>query len=413
MRRKTILILAALLLTGICVACSAHKISRIEPSAPLPGTQAPNAATPDPQALYLTYVRDCLVPQYGLSNLAAVRYLQASGEPLGADDRCLGLMCAQMEDLDDDGLDELIAVVCARQQTDGEPNQVVKVQVYTCGSGAVLRVPGPEDALVSVVSDEVTAYFGLEYSLELCMGKEKLIYSRLEEESGDTAWEEHIAYRMKDGELHKAMDVENLLGAGECGVVARILPDWMNEDIQGVARQSVPAYGNDSVLLYADAYSDDEYYTLPGEYHELYKTQQQAMDAVLGPLMNAPVRRLLDTHWQDHTALLAWLGEPEPAFSPPQSTDAFVLLGDFILEGRSRRYAYWELDKYTKEEIALIRNGMYALSGKVFTKEENRQFFSQMEWYVPASEYVEGLLNVYQHDNIDLCVQYEKDQGWL
>ena len=357
-------------------------------------------------------MRNTLVPQYGLSNLAAVRYLQQASEPIGMDAQCLGLMSAGMEDLDGDGLDELILAVCVERRTEYGPDHVVTVQVYTCAGGSVQRVPGPEDALVSVVSDESTAYFGSTYSLTVCLGTEKLIYSCHEQESGDTAWEEHIAYRMLDGKLQRAMDVENLLGAGEYGVVARVLPDWLNEDLEGVHRQLVSDYGEGSVLLYADALSTDEYYVLPGEYHTIYQTQEQAMDALLRPLKNVPIRRMLDEHWQDQTALLAWLGEPEPIYSPPSPTGELVLLGDFILEGRNRRYSYWELDAFTQEDVALIRNGMYALSGKIFTKEENRQYFSQLDWYVPDAQDVESLLNANQRDNIALCVQYERDHGW-
>lgn len=410
MRRKMALILTVLLLAGVCAACFPHDVSNSHTPVPVPA----EGRTPvnDVQTLYLAYMRTVLIPQYGLSNLAAVRYLQESAEPIGIDPQCLGLMSADMEDLDDDGLDELIVAICVERRMDYGPDHVVTVQVYTCAGGSVKRVPGPEDALVSVASDESTAYFGSTYSLAICLGTEKLIYSCHEQESGDTAWEEHIAYRILNGKLQRALDVENLLGAGEYGVIARVLPDWLNEDLEGVYRQPVPAYGDGSVLLYAGALSEDEYYTLPGEYHAIYQTQQQAMDAVLRPLNSVPVRRMLDERWQDQTALLAWLGEPEPTYVPLSPTNEPVSLGDFILEGRDRRYEYWELDAYTKEEVALIRNGMYALSGKVFTKDENRQYFSQLDWYVPFAEDVKSLLNAKQHDNIELCVQYERDHGW-
>ena len=400
-----------LLLFGI-FACSAPVL----PSVPTPLPFVPEPAKSDAMdvpKLYLAFIQDTLVPRYGLSNLNAVRYLQQSAEPLGMDEQCLGLMGALMADLVEDGIDELIVAVCVQKQTVRGPDQVVSVQVYTCTEGGVQQVPGPEDALVSVVSDESTAYFGSEYSLTLCLGEQKLIYSYFQGETGDSGWERHIAYRMEDGKLQKVMDVENLLGAGEYGVVARVLPDWLEEDLRGVSRVSVKAYGENSVLLYAQALNADEFFILPGEYFDIYTSQQQAMDAVLRPMKNASVKQILDEQWQDNTGLLAWLGKPEPSFSPPPlPTKKPAALEDFILQGRNRAYVYEELDAYTQREIALIRNGMYALSGKIFTKQENIAYFSQCSWYVPAAKDVDSLLNANQRANIDLCVQYEKDHGW-
>ncbi len=412
MKRLLVLVMV-LLLFGIC-ACSApvqEKPDFSTMSPPVPATAEPNM--PDAQTQYLGFIHDTLVPQYGLSNMAAVRYLQESSEPLGMNEQCLGIMSALMADLDQDGIDELIVAVCTQKQTVRGPDQVVSVQVYTCAGGGVQRVPGPEDALVSVVSDEGTAHFGSEYSLTLCLGEQNLIYSYFQGETGDSGWEEHIAYRMKDGKLQKAMDVENLLGAGEYGVVARVLPDWLDADLQGVSRVSVENYGEDSVLLFAQAQNPDEFYVLPGEYHDLYASQQQAMDAVLRPLKNVPAKRILDEQWQDDTGILTWLGQPEPSFSPPpQPTEEPVSLENFILEGRNREYAYAELDAYSQEEIALVRNGMYALSGKIFNKQENSDYFSECSWYSPVAKNVDSLLNDNQRANIKLCVQYEKDHGW-
>lgn len=291
------------------------------------------------------------------------------------------------------------------------PDHMVTLLVFTVSNGIVTRVPGAEDGLVSVISDETTAYFGSAYSLDIRAGADTLIYSCYTGSAGDTDWQEFLAYRMVDGKLIKVLDAENYLSAGEFGIVAAMLPDWLYGDFAGVTRQPVQGFGEDSVLLYAEkSPMEEEFYMFQGEYRVVYKSHQAAIEALLRPIDGAPIRPMLDPLWQDQTRLCEWLGVPAPTFTPPAPTPA--PLEDFILQGSNRRYAYEELNAYTKEEVALIRNGMYALSGMIFGKEENRNFFSQFRWYAPLSEDVENLLNANQRANIALCVEYETAHGW-
>ena len=130
------------------------------------------------------------------------------------------------------------------------------------------------------------------------------------------------------------------------------------------------------------------------------------------PVVKSPAESLLNPLWEDHTGLYQWLNVPEPVFTPPAPTPQTHTLADFIYEGKSRVYAYDELSPFTQEEVALIRNGMYALSGKIFNKDVNKEFFSSCWWYTPVSTNVDKSLNKCQKANIELVVQFEKDKGW-
>lgn len=79
-------------------------------------TPAPSPPPQQPETLYHAYLLDVLLPRYGLSNMQVVRYLQQSSEPLGTDDRSLGLMSAQLADLNGDGLVELIVAACEKSR---------------------------------------------------------------------------------------------------------------------------------------------------------------------------------------------------------------------------------------------------------------------------------------------------------
>ncbi|MHB1314155.1 MAG: double zinc ribbon domain-containing protein [Christensenellales bacterium] len=97
-------------------------------------------------------------------------------------------------------------------------------------------------------------------------------------------------------------------------------------------------------------------------------------------------------------------GEPDPEM--------------FIVDLDKRLISYDELSGFSQTQMGYIRNGIYALSGKVFSAEKYAQYFTDKEWYSPYSTAVEKdadivlRFNTYQKSNLELCVQFEKDMGW-
>ncbi len=71
-----------------------------------------------------------------------------------------------------------------------------------------------------------------------------------------------------------------------------------------------------------------------------------------------------------------------------------------------------ELAPFTLEEIGYLRNGVYALSGKMFRTPEYMRYFSAQSWYKevnPSDTVIERAFNDYQKQNLLLLVQYEKE----
>ena len=66
----------------------------------------------------------------------------------------------------------------------------------------------------------------------------------------------------------------------------------------------------------------------------------------------------------------------------------------------------------TKEEVALIRNEIYARHGYVFNTEAYQEYFSQKEWYSPNPNFSEAVLNEIELANKDFLVEYEESRGW-
>lgn len=74
-------------------------------------------------------------------------------------------------------------------------------------------------------------------------------------------------------------------------------------------------------------------------------------------------------------------------------------------------------DIYGLDQVTMgyIRNGIYALSGKIFQTKSYQDFFSSQPWYVPYSQdgsAIKKRFNNYQNHNLTICLDYEREMGW-
>lgn len=67
-----------------------------------------------------------------------------------------------------------------------------------------------------------------------------------------------------------------------------------------------------------------------------------------------------------------------------------------------------DLKNLKKLDLEIIRNTIYARHGYSFKKKSVRQFFDQVEWYMPMSNNVDSSLTVIEKDNIALLKRFEK-----
>ncbi len=70
------------------------------------------------------------------------------------------------------------------------------------------------------------------------------------------------------------------------------------------------------------------------------------------------------------------------------------------------------LDTLTKEEVALIRNEIYARRGYIFSTEPYKTYFSEKSWYTPNPDFDASMFNEIETTNRDVIIAYEKEKGW-
>ena len=70
-----------------------------------------------------------------------------------------------------------------------------------------------------------------------------------------------------------------------------------------------------------------------------------------------------------------------------------------------------DLSKLTQNEVAAVRNEIYARHGYTFTTDEWKIFFASAEWYHVDSAYSNDMLNATEKANVDTILNYEKSAG--
>ena len=102
-------------------------------------------------------------------------------------------------------------------------------------------------------------------------------------------------------------------------------------------------------------------------------------------------------------------GYMESIEKPQTQNEADV---DFLFPSDVKLISESDLDKHTKEEVAIIRNEIYARHGYIFKTEPFITYFNGKSWYSKNENFHEGMLNDIERANREFIVAYEQKRGW-
>lgn len=85
---------------------------------------------------------------------------------------------------------------------------------------------------------------------------------------------------------------------------------------------------------------------------------------------------------------------------------------DYLFPSDQKLITETDLEGLTAEEVALIRNEIYARHGYIFQNEVYREYFGEKDWYTPDPNFTVDSLNAVETANKDFLVKYESDMGW-
>ncbi|HEX2684680.1 MAG TPA: YARHG domain-containing protein [Ferruginibacter sp.] len=84
-----------------------------------------------------------------------------------------------------------------------------------------------------------------------------------------------------------------------------------------------------------------------------------------------------------------------------------VDVGDYPIASQ-RELKPEDVENMMKEDLITMRNEIYARHGYCFKKKDMRQYFEQLDWYVPDNVDVRDKLTDIEKKNIDIIKRYEK-----
>lgn len=124
----------------------------------------------------------------------------------------------------------------------------------------------------------------------------------------------------------------------------------------------------------------------------------------------------LPEYYNDYVAQ----GYPEPkklnfdyiTTEPTPSPNANPQSGDYLFPSDTQVITEEFLSTQTKENVALIRNEIYARHGYKFSNETYQNYFSAKPWYHENSAFDESQFNDIEKQNKTIIVEYEKKMGW-
>ncbi|MCF0219554.1 MAG: YARHG domain-containing protein [Muribaculaceae bacterium] len=108
---------------------------------------------------------------------------------------------------------------------------------------------------------------------------------------------------------------------------------------------------------------------------------------------------VIEKHYVNESAV-------QPAAAAPQqrANDSAIIDYTWLSEDN---LSYGDIANYSKDELRILRNAIYARHGYRFKSQDLTDYFSQFSWYQPLYDDVSGKLSKIERENIKFIKQYE------
>ena len=100
-------------------------------------------------------------------------------------------------------------------------------------------------------------------------------------------------------------------------------------------------------------------------------------------------------------------GQSAPAASHSSRSVGPSFYAEMSLEAQNRYFDHSDVSGLNRDELALLRNSIYARHNRIFVKQKFSSYFSQYDWYSPLYTDDDIQLNRYEQANVSFIKRYE------
>lgn len=128
--------------------------------------------------------------------------------------------------------------------------------------------------------------------------------------------------------------------------------------------------------------------------------------------VKAHSRQTSDTNNSDKSNSSSAVNDSSSSKNTGKYEISFDTSSDYIYPSDREYITKEQLDGLTQEEVALLRNEIYARHGYEFRLQQYKDYFNKKSWYRPSPYFDESMFNSIEKANKDLIVKYETEKGW-
>lgn len=176
---------------------------------------------------------------------------------------------------------------------------------------------------------------------------------------------------------------------------------YMSEaDLQGYTQEGVAALRNEIYARRGYIFKTDKWRDYFAQF-SWYLPNPDFNDSLFNEVERANIATIVA-----YEKARGWRGEAAP------STYSYSGINGYFWPTNTCYITDSDLAAYSQNEVATIRNEIYARHGYEFQTEKWRNYFAQFSWYQPNPNFSESQFSDIERDNLDTIVNYEKSQGW-
>lgn len=170
-------------------------------------------------------------------------------------------------------------------------------------------------------------------------------------------------------------------------------------DLSGYTQEGVAAIRNEIYARHGYPFQKEKWQNYFAQF-SWYQRSSNFSDSMFNEVEKANIDTIVA-----YEKARGWRGDTAP------QTYSYAAISGYLWPTNTCYITDEDLSYYSKDEIAAIRNEIYARHGYPFQQEKWQNYFAQFAWYQPNANFSESSLSEIERTNINTIINYEKSHS--